>query len=54
MIGGSGDYDKNPDGFIYGETTATGYDLGDIPGKVKDYFLDAKYYPSVSTTVEIV
>lgn len=53
MIGGSGDYDVNPDGFIYGETTATGYDLGDIPGKVRDYFLDAKYYPSVSTTVEI-
>jgi hypothetical protein len=48
-------YPKNPDGFIYGETTATGYDLGEIPDKVEDYFLDAegKYYPSVSTTVEI-
>ena len=50
------EYQKNPDGFIFGETTATGYDLGEIPNKVKDYFLDVegKYYPSVCTTVEIV
>ncbi len=49
------EYQKNPDGFIFGETTATGYDLGEIPDKVKDYFLDVegKYYPSVCTTVEI-
>lgn len=53
IVDGLTDYEENPDGFIFGETTATGYDLGDIPGKVKDYFLDAKYYPSVSTTVEI-
>ena len=53
IIDGPTDYEKNPDGFIFGETTATGYDLGDIPGKVEDYFLDSKYYPNVSTTVEI-
>ena len=54
IIKESTDYKKNPDGFIFGETTATGYDLGDIPGKVEDYFLDSKYYPNVSTTIEIV
>ncbi len=54
IIDGPTDYEKNPDGFIFGDTTATGYDLGDIPGKVEDYFLDAKYYPNVSTTIEIV
>jgi len=46
-------YDVNPYGFIFGETTATGYDLGDIPSKVRDEFLDKKYYSGLSATVEI-
>jgi len=54
MLSTSTEYEANPDGFIFGETTATGYDLGDIPDKVEDYFLDAQYYPSPTTTVEIV
>ena len=47
------DYDVNPYGFIFGETTATGFNLGDIPGKVRDEFLDKKYYSGLSVTVEI-
>ena len=47
------DYDENPKGFIFGETTATGYDLGEIPGKVRNEFLEEKYYSGLSVTVEI-
>jgi len=46
-------YDTNPYGYIFAETTATGYDLGDVPGKVEDEFLEEKYYSSVSVTIEI-
>ena len=35
----------NPFGYIYGETTALDYDIGDIPSKMKDGFLDEEYYP---------
>jgi uncharacterized repeat protein (TIGR02543 family) len=53
MIEDMKDYDPNPYGFIFGETTATGYDLGEIPGKVKNEFLEEKYYSGLSVTVEI-
>lgn len=46
-------YDTNPYGYIFAETTATDYDLGEIPGKVEEAFLEEKYYSGVSVTVEI-
>ncbi len=45
--------DTNPYGYLYGETTALNYEVGDIPSKMKDYFLDADCYPNKSYTVEI-
>ncbi len=45
--------DTNPYGYLYGETTAFDYDIGEIPSKMRDYFLDADYYPKKSYTVEI-
>jgi len=44
---------ENPYGYIYGETTAKNYKIGDIPDKMKDSFLDESYYPNRSFTVEI-
>lgn len=53
MLDDSKGYDENPYGYIFGETTATDYDLGEIPGKVEEAFLEEKYYSGVSVTVEI-
>ncbi len=44
---------ENPYRYIYGETTAKNYKIGDIPDKMKDSFLDESYYPNRSFTVEI-
>jgi len=46
-------HERNPEGFIFAETTSNEYYLGDIPNKEKDYFLNKKYYPSVSVTIDI-
>lgn len=43
----------NPYGYLYGETTAKNYKIGDIPEVVKDSFLDEAYYTKRSFTVEI-
>lgn len=44
----------NPEGYTYGETTVTGYSLGEIPDTMKDYFISKRYYSQgYSVTVEI-
>ena len=43
----------NPSGYVYVGTTAKNYRIGDIPSKMKDYFLDPSFYPKKSFTVEI-
>ena len=40
---------NNPYGYVYGETTALNYNIGDIPEKMKDYFIDESYYPPISS-----
>ncbi len=45
--------DTNPYGYLYGETTALNYKVGDIPSKMKDRFIQSEYYPNKSYTVEI-
>lgn len=43
----------NPSGYVYVETTAKNYRKGDIPSKIKYYFLDPSFYPKKSFTIEI-
>ena len=43
----------NPYGYVYGETTAKNYKVGDVPDKVRESFIDKEYYPNKSFTVEI-
>lgn len=45
--------EANPYGYFYGETTALNYKVGDIPSKMRSYFLDSEYYPDKSYTVVI-
>ena len=45
--------DTNPQGYIYGETTAKNYSIGTIPDKMKDYFVKPDYYPKKSFTVQL-
>jgi hypothetical protein len=43
----------NPYGYMYGETTAKNYKVGEIPDKVRESFLNKEYYPNKSYTVKI-
>ena len=45
--------DKNPYDYLYGETTAKRYTVGNIPSKMKECFVNASYYPDKSFTVII-
>ena len=36
----------NPYGYLYGETTAMNYKIGNIPEKMKSAFIDDSYYPA--------
>jgi len=45
--------ETNPYGYLYGETTAKNYKIGNIPDIMKDCFLKEDYYTLRSYTVEI-
>ena len=51
-------YTTNPTGYVYCETTSTGYSLGEIPtstnNEIRDHFTQQYYYTNgYSTTIEI-